>query len=249
MSKLLTRFSLFVVLGWFGAGYPAYATEMLFKRECNGCHSAPPTCNGCHAHGVHAKTGDAAALNLAATTDAKAYTAGDDIVVTLTGGNQATTDGWVGFKLYDAIKGTALVHAKGELPATLTTRAYEGMTKIYVAWIGFDYDSAGAKYGAPMTGVIGEGLREAFRAGVHKDQVHIEEIVATNDFIVGAETTSTSGTDTSARATEDSAGGGAFDLLWILGGFVAAARRRDRWIRKATNAGTPRSRTSNAAPV
>ena len=221
----------------------AHATSQLYKRECNGCHSSPPTCNGCHAHGVHGTAGDTLALNLVAKTDKANYSPGDDISVTLSGGNQPQTqNGWVGFKLYNE-KGVELAHIKSELPATITTRAYAGMTTLYMAWIGHEYDGAGAKYGTPIGTTFGTGMQDSFRAGVHLQELHIEEVVATNAFTVGSispESTDVStangntkiGTDTGANKS-DNAGGGSFDPLFLvsLGSVVRALRRRAKLLR------------------
>jgi hypothetical protein len=243
----------FVGLLIFGLS-SAHATEQLYKRECNGCHSEREgiTCNGCHVHGTHASLGEIGALNLVAKTDRDSYAIGDDIAVTLEGGHRS---GWVGVTLYDE-KGVSLIHARTELPATITTRAHEGMTKIYVAWLGYEFDLPGAKYGAPISEAIGLGMRESFRAGVHEDQPHVEEIVATNDFVVGSAPVSTTvSTTVDSGAAEagdgETGGGGALDFLWILGGFLVLAflRRRDRWRKKSISADTGRNKTSNAAPV
>jgi len=222
----------------------AHATSTLYKRECNGCHSGTPTCNGCHAHGVHNLLGEGTVLNLVAKTDKQEYVAGDDITVTLSGGSQPLPGkGWVGVKLYDD-KGVELGHVKTELPATLTTRAYAGTTKLYMSWIGFDYEREGGTYGAPMGDTFGAGQRLSFLAGLHKDQPHIEEVVATNSITVGVNpdvqpavqtevppvgVVATGGeskvTDSAANA---SSGGGSIDLIWVFGAGLLAARRRRR---------------------
>jgi len=209
----------------------AQATSTLFKRECNGCHSAPPTCNGCHAHGVHSTTGDSAALNLVAKTDKIQYAAGDDITVTLSGGNQPQPDkGWVGVKLYDE-KGVELAHVKTELPATLTTRAYAGTTKFYMSWIGFDYEQEGGRYGLPLGDTFGAGQRLSFLAGLHKDQPHIEEIVVTNAISVGELPDVVVAAGGESKVTDASSGGGSFDLCWLLGAGLLAAMRGRRCTR------------------
>lgn len=231
MFRFIFRAFALCLIGFATVGSSsAHATSALYKRECNGCHNGTPTCNGCHAHGVHALTGDNTALNLAAKTDKTEYAAGDDIIVTLSGGNQPLADaGWVGVKIFDD-KGVELAHDKTELPATLTTRAYEGMSKLYVAWIGHEYDGAGAKYGTPIGTTFGAGMRESFLAGQHLQERHIEEIVTTNDFNVR----STSNLETSNTTTDgisepgSSSGGGSFDLFWLLGATLVAALRRRR---------------------
>ncbi len=214
----------------------AHATSQLYKRECNGCHSSPPTCNGCHAHGVHGTTGDTLALNLVAKTDKANYSPGDDISVTLSGGNQPQAEnGWVGFKLYNE-EGVELGHIKSELPATITTRAYAGMTTLYMAWIGHEYDGAGAKYGTPIGTPFGAGRQDSFRAGVHLQELHIEEVVATNAFTVGNVTpestddSTANGSSKFGTGADNSAngGGGSFDPLFLvsLSSVVCALRRR-----------------------
>ncbi len=242
----------------------AHAYEDYYKRECNGCHAEREgiTCKGCHYHGTHASLAEVGSINLVAKTDRDSYAAGDDITVTLTGGNQM---GWVGVNLYDE-KGVPLGHVRSELPATITTRAYEGMSKVYVAWLGFEFDTTGAKYGDPVTGTISEGMRELFRAGVHKDQPHFEEIVASNTFVVGPGSVSDTSNDGSNNDTGSGdgsnntgfagklageGGGGAFDFVWILGGAVALAflRRRDYWKKKTVSVDTESNKNSNAAPV
>lgn len=220
----------------------AHATATLYKRECNGCHSGQPTCNGCHAHGVHNLLGENPALNLVAKTDKQVYVAGDDISVTLSGGSQPLPGkGWVGVKLYDD-KGVELAHVKTELPATLTTRAYVGTTKLYMSWIGFDYERQGGIYGAPMGETFGAGQRLSFLAGVHNNQPHYEEIVATNSISVAVDAINVppvaqpdnvvvvsgeSESKASDRAANPSTGSGSFDLIWIFGvGMWAALRQR-----------------------
>lgn len=233
MISFMSRAFALCLIVYAMAGYSsAHATSALYKRECNGCHSGPPTCNGCHAHGVHAITGDIVALNLVATTDKPEYAAGDDIRVTLSGGNQPRAeDGWAGVKIFDD-KGVELAHDKSELPATLTTRAYEGMSKLYVAWIGHEYDGAGAKYGTPIGTTFGAGMRESFLAGQHLQERHIEEIVASNEFSVlktpTVDASSTTPDGNSAPAPISSAGGGSADPAWIFGAALITALRRYR---------------------
>jgi len=162
------------------------------------------------------------------------YTAGDEISVTLAGGNQPLPEnGWVGVKLFDE-KGVELGHSKTEFPATLTTRAYAGMTTLYVAWIGHEYDAAGAKYGTPMGDTFGVGMRDSFLAGVHLQERHIEEIVTTNAFTVSTTPQSLSNSNATIEGEKGSApssGGGSFDPLWLLGAIgigLRTVRRRMR---------------------
>lgn len=253
MLRPLVRVFAFFLFGFISLGVSsAHATEQMYKRECNGCHSGPPTCNGCHVHGTHVLTGDLASLNLVATTDKTEYGVGDEITVTLSGGSRPQAEGWVGVKLYDA-KGVPLAHVKTELPATLTTRAYEGMTTLYMSWIGFDFEQTGGTYGAPMGDTFGPGMRLSFMAGLHLNQPHIEEVVATNAFAVGGASAAQLDMQADATGSDDasSGGGGALDLLWLLGGLLAVAflRRRAHWQKNRASADTQRNKTSSAAPV
>ncbi|MBI3774427.1 MAG: hypothetical protein HY273_02540 [Gammaproteobacteria bacterium] len=217
------------LLGFSIVGFPtAHATSTLYKRECNGCHSGPPTCNGCHAHGVHKITADRMALNLAAKTDKTEYIAGEDITVTLTGSDAVGTDtGWIRVKLYDD-KGVELGQDKTEFPAKLTTRAYAGTTTLYMSWVGYDYDGEGAMYGQPIDTTFGAGQRLSFLAGLHLTERHIEEIVQTNAFIVRDATQSTEVLSGIAATGESksTSGGGPLDLAWMLVMALFAAIRR-----------------------
>lgn len=235
MFRSVFRMCALSLFGFSIVGFPtAHATETLYKHECNGCHSGPPTCNGCHAHGTHKLTADQMALNLVAKTDKTEYLAGEEITVTLEGSDDVGTDtGWIRVKLYDD-KGVELAQSKTEFPAKLTTRAYAGTTSLYMSWVGYDYDGAGAKYGSPLDTTIGTGMRLSFLAGVHVNERHIEEIVQTNTFSVRdpTETPESSTPDASTdRAANNgdgntTSGGGAFDLAWLLGLTLLLTLRR-----------------------
>ena len=212
-------------------GFPtAHATPTLYKKACNGCHSGPPTCNGCHIHAVHKSIDDGSTLNLVATTDKQEYAAGEDITVTLSGSDASGTDtGWIRVKLYDD-QGVELGQSTTEFPARMTTRAYSGATHLYMSWVGFDYDQAGAIYGAPIGTTFGTGMRLSFVAGVHHDQYHIEEVVQTNTFSVRDTAEASSAAVAAEGENATASGGGALDLAWLLGMGMFAAMRR--WVRK-----------------
>jgi len=236
-----TRFSSFalsIMLGGFAVlpsmshAQSSYFTQNAVEKNCSSsnCHNASPiTCNGCHAHGTRS-TIQSSAMNLVATTDKASYAPGDDISVTLTGGNsQVGSTGWVRVKVY-ASNGTELVSNAANcphnaasytvicsLPVTLTTRAVAGMTSLYVGWMGNEYDPAGVA-GAPITSTIGVGKRAASQAR------HVEEVVLTNTFSVADSTPTPTPTPTPTAAA---GGGGSLDWLLISGLMVLFFLRRN----------------------
>ncbi len=199
----------------------SYYTSTAADKNCFTCHSpSPVTCNGCHGHGTHG-TSVKDSMNLVATADKTSYAPGDDISVTLTGGYKAS--GWVRVNVYDS-KGVLLVSNKTDcphnassyaatcdLPVTLKTRAQAGMTNLYVAWMGNEYDEPNAIKGAPLTSVIGVGKRAASGGA---PTGHVEEVVLTNTFVVAE------------AAAPAAGGGGSWDLL--LSAFIALSFLRRR---------------------
>lgn len=209
ISLLLS--SLAVIPGLSNAEF-AYFTSTDANKNCSnsGCHTSttPPTCNGCHGHGTHESSAKNS-MNLVATTDKASYALGDDISVKLTGGYKSS--GWVRVNVY-ASNGTLLVSNSAEcphnassypascdLPVTLKTRAQAGMTNLYVAWMGNEYDAANAAMGAPITSVIAVGKRAVLPAR------HVEEVVLTNMFSVAE-----------AASPAPGGGGGGGGLDWVL---------------------------------
>lgn len=195
----------------------SYFTSTESNKNCSnsGCHTAsiPLTCTGCHGHGTHG-TSAKNSMNLVASTDKASYAPGEDISVKLSGSYKPTgwISGWVRVNVY-AGNGTLLVsnstecphnalsYAAGcDLPVTLKTRAVSGMTNLYVAWMGNEYDEVNAAKGAPVSSTIGVGKRTA---PAPAPAGHVEEIVLTNTF--------------SVTTASESGGGGLLDWVLISG--------------------------------
>lgn len=207
----------------------SFAQSSYYNTSCSSCHGAAPaspmTCNGCHGHGTHA-SGNRGSMNLVASTDKSSYVAGETIKVTLSGGMEPQSTGWVGIRIYDAngaevskrnrdyrcTRSPASAATACDLPMEISITAQAGWTELYVAWAGNVSDSSGSPspaQGAPVTGAISAGSRAL------KDQLgnqiadHIEEIIKTsNQFSV---------TSPAPNTTSSSGGGGSLDWLLISG--------------------------------
>lgn len=212
-ARCFSSFALSIMLGGF-AVVPSVSDanpEYLTDRGCRGCHTPPVTCTGCHGHGTH-DTMAKSTMNLVATTEKNSYVVGDDISVTLSGGYKPTgwSSGWLRVNVY-ASNGTLLVSnsadcpynassypANCDLPVTLKTRAVSGMTNLYVAWMGNEFDKTGAAQGTSIS-AIGVGKRAA---PLPAPTGHVEEIVLTNTF--------------SVTTASESGGGGGGSLDWVF---------------------------------
>ena len=163
-------------------------------------------------------------MNLAASTDKSSYVAGEKIKVTLAGGMQPQSTGWVGIRIYDT-SGVEVSTRKRDyrctrspegaitacdLSAEISITAQAGWTALYVAWVGneFELSSPTVARGAPVTGAISVGSRPLKdQSGIQTIAGHIEELVLTNSFSVTADATD----------TPKASGGGSFDWIFISG--------------------------------
>jgi hypothetical protein len=212
----------------------AYANAPLYGTYCTSCHGAitptnTDTCTGCHYHATHPAAiaggaADVTKFNFAATTDKSTYTVGDTITVSLSGGNKLEST-WVRLRLYDA-NGTMLsdcnrFSAGGCTFATkLTARAQSGMTQLRVGWYG---NTISEKPNAVYAPAAGGETRTSTQAN------HIEEVIATNSFVVNEPAPAPAPAPTPAGTTDDSAGGGgSLDVFVLLAALFGAGRARRR---------------------
>ncbi|MBI3775857.1 MAG: hypothetical protein HY273_09950, partial [Gammaproteobacteria bacterium] len=170
-------------------------------------------------------------MNLAVKTDKSSYVVGDSIKVTLSGGMQPLSTGWVGIRVYDKngtevskrIRDTHCTRIPGDsttpcdlLPLDLFITAQAGWTELYVAWAGNATDDTvnNAVKGAAVTAPISAGNR------VLKDKIgndiagHVEEILKVS-FAV-----------TDAAPSSGGGGGGSLDLALLSGFFGLSFLRR-----------------------
>ena len=158
---------------------PAKGNSSYYETSCAACHiTVSPTCNGCHAHGVHAGTARTG-INLSGSTDKTTYGAGEQVTITINGGNQT---GWVRALLYDqemveiaSSTGPDAIGGGPGFPIVLSAPApaKSGTYRWNAAWYGNRADTAGARFG-PRWLPDPENLD------------HGQEVVATNAFTVVA---------------------------------------------------------------
>lgn len=197
----------------------ATANSAYYDSDCASCHGAAPanprTCTGCHYHATHPASGtgvvDVTQFNLVATTDKTSYTTGENITVTLSGGNKSE-ESWVRLRLY-AVNGTPLntTCTQCSFTSTLTTRAVAGMTRLRVGWYGNKFrEHVNAVYANNSGGTTIDSTTQAN---------HTEEIVPTNLFTV---------TDAPPSGDTGGGGGGSFDVFVLLAALFGAGRARRR---------------------
>src|SRR5690349_25175573 len=95
-----TGFAILVVIGALAAAvWPqqAEAYDYFYDQSCAQCHGPTRTCAGCHAHGTHG-IANKQDFNVTARASKSVYAAGEDVVVSVTGGYRC---GWVRMSLLD----------------------------------------------------------------------------------------------------------------------------------------------------
>ncbi|MFL5264543.1 MAG: choice-of-anchor D domain-containing protein, partial [Anaeromyxobacteraceae bacterium] len=139
-------FAAAVVLGW---PEPSAAYDFFYDQNCAQCHGPTRTCSGCHAHGAHGLA-NKQDMNVVATANKASFTAGEEVVVTVTAGYRC---GWVRMLLLDGQMAT-LAESSGAgglgngadscTPGGITLRApapsAPGRYTWYAAWYGNTYD-------------------------------------------------------------------------------------------------------------
>ena len=260
-QKIKSRFTiiLFAMLGvcvaWLSdaSAEPQYFVD----RGCtaSSCHdggSADPvvaTCDGCHAHGAHPNSSKGA-LNIAATTDSSAYTLGDTISITVSGGYR--TD-WVRVNVYDDT-GTLVAQSSGvcdgsastggacsegdEFPITLTATASATGSQVWTAaWYGNDNDSGSSAGGSNATGsAISTGVTDPGWLVDVNNANHGQEIVAIAAFTVsdapaGGGGSNTGGSSTPGTVSSGGGGGLSWPVVLLLFVVVIATLYRDKTIK------------------
>ena len=162
---------LMLTLAWGSPGY--------FDTSCAGCHQGvAPTCNGCHPHGVRTVPTQAE-INLTAVTDKGSYGAGENIIVTVSGGNET---GWVRVTLYDEkmeemaqSAGPAGIGGGAGFPLSLSAPApgKSGSYRWTVGWYG-------ARGEGPIENIVPRWVPDP------ENPEHGEELMTTNTFTVVA---------------------------------------------------------------
>src|SRR5574341_1632455 len=122
MKKVLFAAFIFVCaiafVTWISGTPTADARSTFFTDNCQSCH-ATSTCNGCHSHGTHA-TKSKNDINITGVTDKAAYSAGETMSVTVSGGYKT---GWVRAILYNQSMQEVARSTGTAFPVTLTASA------------------------------------------------------------------------------------------------------------------------------